>query len=79
MRNPGPGSIPADGPWPPAALPPAFSARPAGSLEPLWSQEVEEMEQLLQVVLQGRPRQQQLVIDLVAVQDPEELRGEQGP
>lgn len=36
------------------------------------------MEQLLQVVLKGGPRQQQLVIDLVAVQDPEELRGAQG-
>lgn len=33
------------------------------------------MEQLLQVVLKWGPRQQQLVIDLVAVQDPEELRG----
>lgn len=32
------------------------------------------MEQLLQVVLKGGPRQQQLVIDLVAVQDPKELR-----
>lgn len=32
------------------------------------------MEELLQVVLKGCPRQQQLVIDLVAVQDPKELR-----
>ena len=35
------------------------------------------MEELLQVVLKGGPRQQQLVIDLVAVQDPKEL-GEGG-
>lgn len=50
----------------------------AGSLEPLWGQEVQQMEQLLQVVLQGGPRQQQLVINLVAVQDPKELRGGEG-
>lgn len=37
------------------------------------------MEQLLQVVLQGSPRQQQLIINLVAVQDPKELRGGEGP
>lgn len=37
------------------------------------------MEQLLQVVLKGGPRQQQLVIDLVAVQDPKELREGDGP
>lgn len=36
------------------------------------------MEKLLQVVLKRGPRQQQLVIDLVAVQDPEELRGAGG-
>lgn len=48
--------------------------RRPGSLETLWSQEVEEVEQLLQVVLKGGPRQQQLVINLVAVQDPKELR-----
>lgn len=47
------------------------------ALEPLWSQEVEEVEQLLQVVLEGGPRQQQLVVDLVAIQDPKELRGEE--
>lgn len=49
---------------------------PARSLEPLGRQEVEQMEQLLQVVLKGSPRQQQLVVDLVAIQDPEELSGE---
>lgn len=49
------------------------------SLEPLWSQEVEQVEQLLQVVLKRGPCQQQLVINLVAVQDPEELRGGEGP
>lgn len=37
------------------------------------------MEQLLQVVLKGGPRQQQLVIDLVAVQNPKELCGGGGP
>lgn len=37
------------------------------------------MEELLQVVLKGGPRQQQLVVDLVAVQDPEELWGTGGP
>lgn len=36
------------------------------------------MEQFFQVVLKGGPCQQQLIIDLVAVQDPKELRGEQG-
>ena len=44
-------------------------------LEALWREEVEEVEELLQVVLQRGARQQQLVLDLVAVQHPKELGG----
>lgn len=45
------------------------------SLEPLWGEEVEKVEELLQVVLQRGPRQQQLMIYLVAIEDPEKLGG----
>lgn len=55
---------------------PSLLPGPGDALEPLWSQEVEEMEQFLQVVLEGGPCQQQLVVDLVAIQDPKELWGE---
>lgn len=44
-------------------------------LEALRSEEVEEVEELLQVVLQRGPRQQQLVFDLVPIQHPKELGG----
>lgn len=36
-------------------------------------EEVEEVEQFLKVVLEGSSRQQQLVLDVVATQEPEEL------
>lgn len=42
-------------------------------LKPLWSEEVEKVEELLQVILQWSPRQQQLMIYLVAIEDPEKL------
>ena len=41
--------------------------------EAVLGHEVEEMEEFLQVVLQGRARQQQLVLDLVVAHDAEEL------
>lgn len=42
-------------------------------LKPLWSKEVEKVEELFQVILQRGPRQQQLMIYLVAIEDPEKL------
>lgn len=62
------GVPPSDTPAPSlAAHLPGPPTRPPSSLESLWSQEVEQVKELLQVVLKGGPRQQQLVIDLVAV------------
>lgn len=43
-------------------------------LEAVWCEEVEQVKQLLQVVLQRGPCQQQLVVDLIVVQTPEELQ-----
>ena len=45
----------------------------AHSLEPLGGEEVQEVEEFLQVVLQRGSRQQQLVLQGVVVEDPEEL------
>lgn len=42
--------------------------------EPLRREEVEQVEELLQVVLQGSSGQQQFVLQRVVVQDPEKLR-----
>lgn len=42
-------------------------------LKPLWSQEIEQVEELFQVVLERSPCEKQLVIDLVAIQDSKEL------
>lgn len=43
-------------------------------LEAVWCEEVEQVKQLLQVVLERRSSQQQLVVDLVVVQTPEKLK-----
>lgn len=50
-------------------------APPSGRhlLKPLWSEEVQKMEEFLQVILQWGARQQQLMIYLVAIEDPEKL------
>lgn len=42
-------------------------------LKPFWSQEIEQVEELFQVVLERSPCEKQLVIDLVAIQYSEEL------
>lgn len=42
-------------------------------LKPLWSQEIEQVEELFQVVLERSPCEEQLVIDLVAIQHSKEL------
>ena len=44
------------------------------SLESYGIEEVEEVEKLLQVVLQRRARQQQLVLDIVTIQESEKLQ-----
>ena len=40
-------------------------------------QEVEQVEQLFQVVLQRSPCQEQLGLDVIVTQEPEELRGKE--
>lgn len=45
--------------------------------EPLRREEVEQVEKLLQVVLQGGSSQQQLVLQRVVVQHPEKLQQEE--
>lgn len=44
------------------------------SLETNGVEEVEEMEEFLQVVLEGRARQQQLVLDVIPIQETEKLQ-----
>lgn len=46
-------------------------------LEALWGEEVKQVEQLLQVVLKRSPSEQQLVVDLIPVENPEKLHIEQ--
>lgn len=46
-------------------------------LEALWGEEVKQVEQLLQVVLKRSPSEQQLVVDLIPVENPEKLHMEQ--
>ena len=46
-------------------------------LEALWGEEVKQVEQLLQVVLKMSPSEQQLVVDLIPVENPEKLHIEQ--
>lgn len=46
-------------------------------LEALWGEEVKQVEQLLQVVLKRSPSEQQLVVDLIPVKNPEKLHIEQ--
>lgn len=54
-------------------------------LKPLWGEEVQQVEELLQIILQWSPCQQQLMIYLVAIEDPEKLEngarkgGKKGP
>lgn len=47
-------------------------------LKPFWSEEVQKVEELLQVILQWGPCQQQLMIYLIAIEDPEKLESEAG-
>lgn len=42
--------------------------------EPLWCEEIKEVEKLLQVVLKRCSSQQQLVLQTIVVQDPEKLQ-----
>ena len=48
--------------------------RKSSLLEVGGREEVQQMKQLLQIILQRRPRQQQLVTNVVALQNPEELK-----
>lgn len=46
--------------------------------EPLWCEEIKEVEKLLQVVLKRCSSQQQLVLQTIVVQDPEKLQNKKG-
>lgn len=47
--------------------------------EPLWCEEIKEVEKLLQVVLKRCSREQQFVLQTIVVQDPEKLQNKKVP